>query len=211
MQVIPIINVEDFEEVKKRLKAIEPFKHLVDFVQIDISDGTFNSVVKWHNASDLLSVETSLNIEVHLMIDNLERRIEDWLIAPIKRIIFQLESVKDPHFIIKKCKEADKEVGISIGPDTPWTQLAQFYEKVDLFQILAVYPGPSGQKFVEESLEKIEHLRKNCPDAIIEVDGGINKEVAEKCKEAGADIVSAASHIFESDNIKQKIEELKCL
>ncbi|MBU1178925.1 ribulose-phosphate 3-epimerase [Patescibacteria group bacterium] len=215
MQVIPTINADSFEEIQERIKLIEsytdPAKGGINWVQIDAADGTFTKNTIWHNAGDLLSIETPLNIEVHLMIDKIEDRVEDWFLAPVKRIIFHLEAAKDPHFVVKKCKEAGKEVGVAIGPDTPWTRLVPFYGRVDLFQILAVYPGLAGQKFIEESLEKISDLRKNCPDAIIEVDGGINKETAKKCKEAGADIVSAASYIFNSKNIEQSINNLKCL
>jgi ribulose-phosphate 3-epimerase len=203
LKVIPAINADSFEEVKKRIKLVEPLmdsaKGGVNWVQLDVADGTFTKNTIWHNAVDLLGLDTPLNIEVHLMIDKIEDRIKNWLIAPVKRVIFHLEAGKDPYFVMQKCQEAGKEVGISIGPDTPWTQLVPFCDKVDLFQILAVYPGLAGQEFQEESLEKISALRKNCPSAIIEVDGGV---------EAGGNIINAASYIFNSDNIRKAIEEL---
>lgn len=202
MLVIPIINVDSFEEAEELIKMVEPYVDPANggtgWVQIDMM----------HDVYDLSTLETSLKVEVHLMMDDIEESIEDWLIAPINRIIFQLEAVRDPDFVIEKCKKAGKEVGVSIAPDTPWTQLIPFCGKIDLFQILSVYPGPSGQGFEESSLEKIKNLRKNCPSAIIEVDGGINKEVAEKVSKAGADIVSASSYIFNSNDIKRAIKEL---
>ncbi len=206
MKVVPTINSTSFEEIKNRLKMIEGFD---GFIQIDVADGTFTKNTLWHNASDLLQLETDLNIEVHLMINNIEDRIENWLIEPVKRIIFQLEASKDPYFVIKKCRDAGKDVAIAIGPDTPWTQLMPFCGKVDMFQILSVYPGLPSQEFIEDCLEKISDLKNNCPSAIIEVDGGVNKEVAKKCKEAGADLVASASYVFKSDNIKEKIKELE--
>ncbi len=210
MKVIPTINLTSFDEIKSQIKMLEGLGS-VDWIQIDVADGTFTKNTLWHNASDLLQLETPLNIEVHLMIDKIERRIENWLIAPVKRVIFHLEVSKDPHFVIKKCKDAGKEVGIAIGPDIPWTQLMPFCDKVDMVQILSVYPGLPGQEFIEENLEKISDLRKNCSDAIIEVDGGVNKNVAMKCKEAGADIVAAASYIFNSENVEEKIKELELI
>jgi len=206
LKVIPAINVNSFEELELRLKLVEPY---TDWAQIDVSDGTFTKLTGWHQASDLLQLHTPLKIEVHLMIDQIEERVDEWLIAPVSRVVFHLEASKDPHFVIKKCRDAGKEVGIAIGPDTSWTRLVPFYNRVDLFQILAVYPGPSGQKFSESSFAKISDLRKNCPDAIIEVDGGINKNVAKRAHKAGANIVNAASYIFNSDNIKKSIEDLK--
>jgi ribulose-phosphate 3-epimerase len=208
MRVIPAINAKSFKEIKKRIKIIEPY---CEWVQLDVADGTFAKNTIWHNAADLLSLKTrpSLNIEIHLMISGLEERIENWLIAPVNRLIFHLEAAKDPYFIIKKCKEAKKEVGVAIAPPTSWTRLMGFCNKVDLFQILAVYPGLTGQEFQNDSLDKIKYLRENCPSAIIEVDGGINKETAKKAAEAGADIAAAASYIFNSKKVKKAIEELK--
>lgn len=205
LEVIPAINVDSFEEVKEKIKLVEPY---VKWVQLDVADGTFTKNTVWHDSANLLSLETSLNIEVHLMINNIEERVDNWLLAPVKRVIFHLETAKDPYFVIEKCKQAGKEVGIAIGPDTPWTQLMQYCDKVDLFQILSVHPGLPGQKFQEESLHKIQSLRENCPSAIIEVDGGVDKVVAKKVAAAGANIVCAASAIFNSDDIKKSIDEL---
>ena len=195
---------------------MEPFVHPAaggaGWVQLDIADGTFTKNTTWHNAGDLLSLDPpagGLKIEVHLMISNIEERLEEWLIAPVKRIIFHLETAKDPDFVIEKIKKAGKETGLAIGPDTAWTKLISYFQKVDLFQILGVYPGLAGQKFQEDCFDKIRHLRKECPQCIIEVDGGMDRETAEKAVEAGADIIVAASAIFDSDDIKKAIEELK--
>jgi ribulose-phosphate 3-epimerase len=213
IEIIPAVNAETFEEVKKRLKMVEPF---VEWAQLDVADGTFTKNTTWHEASDLLSLETPLKIEAHLMINDIEERVENWLIAPVKRIIFHLEAARDPDFVIEKCrayrqagKKAGKEVGIAIGPDTPWTQLVPYLDKVDLIQILGVYPGLAGQKFQEECFDKIMHLRKECPKCIIEVDGGMEKMTAKKAIEAGANIINAATAIFGAKDIKKAIEELE--
>lgn len=205
-EIIPAINAEAFEEVKKRIKLVEPF---TEWIQLDVADGTFTKNTTWHEASDLLSLETPLKIEVHLMINDIEQRVEEWLISPVQRIIFHLEASKDPDFVIEKCREAKKEAGIAIGPDTPWTKLVPYFKKTNFFQILGVYPGLAGQKFQEECFNKIMHLRKECPDSIIEVDGGMDKETAKKAVEAGANIINAASAIFGAEDIKRAIEELK--
>lgn len=206
VEVIPAINAENFEEVKSRLKLVKPY---TKWVQLDVADGTFTKNTTWHNPADLLSIETSLNIEVHLMINEIEKRVGDWFMPPVKRIIFHLEASKDPHTVIKKCKEAGKEVGVAIGPDSSWTQLTPFLGKVALFQILAVYPGFAGQEFQKEALKKIEYLRSNCPSAKIEVDGGVTRENAKEIILAGADIIVAASAIFNEKNIGEAIEKLR--
>ncbi len=219
--LIPAINTDSFEEVKRQIKLVEPFVNPAvggaSWVQLDIADGTFTKNTIWHSPEDLVGLETTLKIEAHLMIADIEERLENWLIAPIQRIIFHLETSKDPDFVIDECKKAGKEVGIAIGPDTPWTQLVPFLKKVDLIQILGVYPGLAGQKFQEDCFDKIRHLRKECPNCIIEVDGGMDKETAKKAIDAGANIIVAATAIFSAkggpasgwDNIKKAIEELK--
>lgn len=206
VEVIPAINAENFEEVKRRLKLVKPH---TKWVQLDVADGTFTKNITWHNAEDLSSIETSLNIETHLMINGIEERVKDWFVPVVKRIVFHLEAAKDPYAVIKKCKGAGKEVGLAVGPDGSWTQLTPFLGKVDLFQILAVYPGLAGQTFQKEALKKIEYLRSNCPSAKIEADGGITKENVKEIISAGADIVVAASAIFNEKNIREAIEQLK--
>lgn len=208
MLIIPVINTETFDEIERKIKLIEPFSK---WVHLDAADGTFTKNTIWHNPEDLIGFKTSLNIEVHLMILKPEERIESWLLENTGRIIFNLESSKTPDFVIEKCREKGIEVGVSIGPDTPWTQAQPFLKKANLIQVLAVYPGLAGQEFIEDSLDKIRHLRENCPDCGIEVDGGINPETAKKAVDAGADILVSASYIFGGGDseIKDRIENLK--
>jgi ribulose-phosphate 3-epimerase len=212
-EIIPAINTDSFEEIQSRIKLIEP--HInpavggAGWVQLDIADGTFTKNTTWHSAEDLLALGTPLKIEVHLMINNIEERMEDWLIAPVNRIIFHLETAKDPDFVIEKCKKAGKEVGISISPDTSWTKLMPYLHKIKLIQILGVYPGLAGQKFQEDNFDKIRHLREICASCIIEVDGGMDKIIAKKAIKAGANIIVAASAIFNAKDIKKAIEELQ--
>jgi ribulose-phosphate 3-epimerase len=143
------------------------------------------------------------------MVFDIENKINKWLESPVKRVIFHLETAKDPYLLVEKCKKAGKEAGIAISPKTDWSVLAPFCGKADMFQILAVVPGLSGQKFNEECLEKISRLRQNCPNCIIEVDGGVTYEVAKKVAKAGADIVASASAIFNEKNIGEAIEKFK--
>ncbi len=205
IEIIPTINTDSFEEVKRKIKLVEPYSK---WAQLDICDGTFTKNTTWHNPEDLLSLNTKLKIEAHLMIGDIEKKIDSWLIAAVNRIIFHLEAAKDPDFVIKKCRETKKEVGIAIGPDIPWTKLAPFMGKIDLIQVLGVYPGLAGQKFQEENLDKIRHLRKEFPNCIIEVDGGMDFKAAKKAIKARANIINAATAISGAENIKKAIEKL---
>jgi ribulose-phosphate 3-epimerase len=212
IEIIPAINAKTFEEIKEKIKLIEPY---FDWVHLDVADGTWTKNTIWHNAQDLLELKTSLNIEVHLMINDIDQRINDWLLpnacpakGGVKRIIFHLSAAKDPDFVINKGKDAGKEMGIAIGPDESLLKAMHYRGKVALFQILGVSPGIAGQKIKEETFERLKELRKFCPSSIIEVDGGVNKENAKKLREAGADILAAATAIFNGNDIEKNIKEL---
>ncbi len=158
---------------------------------------------------DLIDFKTKLKLEVHLMIEGPEKSIEDWLIKPVDRVIFHQEATKSHELLIDKIHEAKKEAGLAIKPDTPWLKLFPYIGKVELFQLLAVNPGPSGQEFQEEILHKLGHMRQVCPECIIEVDGGVNKEVARACAKEGADLFVAGQVVFGSSDIEKAIKELK--
>ncbi len=206
IDIIPAINADNFEEIKEKIKMVEPY---VQWLHLDVADGTFAKNTIWHNAGDLRGLDTPLLIEVHLMINDVERRVSDWFLPNIKRIIFHLEAAKDVDFVIAKCREAGKEVGLAINPETSWTRLFPYFGKANMFQILGVRPGLAGQKINEEVLRKIEEVRKNCPSCIIEADGGMNKDTAPKIARAGANLIAAASAIFKDNNIEKNIKELK--
>jgi len=206
VEIIPSINVSDFDEFGKRLKLVEP---LTKWAHLDVSDGVFTKHVSWHEPKDLVGFKTKLKLEVHLMIDRPEREIEEWLIKPIDRIIFHQEATRDHHLLIQKIREAKKEIGMAIRPDTPWLKLFPYLNKVDLFQLLAVSPGPSGQEFSEETLHKIGHLRHVCPKCIIEIDGGVTPRIAKRCVADGANLIVAGSYLFNAKDIKKAIEDLK--
>lgn len=205
-KVIPSINVPTFEEVQERIKQIE---HHVSWCHLDVTDGIFSKHITWHNPSDLPLLDTKLNVEVHLMIEEPEKAIDQWLIKPIKRVIVHLEAVKDIDMIISRCKSAGIEIGLAICPDTFWDVLIPWLKKVDLIQVLAVNPGPSGQEMTEKIMDKVTHLRIACKECILEVDGGINPDTAKRVWDAGADIVVSAGYIFSNSDIDETINKLK--
>ncbi len=206
IEIIPSINVSDFDELKKRIKKIEPY---AKWAHLDVSDGVFTKHVSWHEPKDLVGFKTKLKLEVHLMIDKPEKEIEEWLIKPASRIIFHQEATKDCGFLIDKIHNAKKEAGIAIKSDTPWLKLFPYFNKIEVLQLLAVQPGPSGQEFNEGILHKLGHIRALCKECIIEVDGGVNRRVAARCIKEGANLLVAGKAIFEAKNIKKAIEELQ--
>lgn len=206
VEIIPSINVLTFEEVQERVKKVEPY---VESCHLDVTDGVFSKHLTWDNPADLPRLDTKLKAEAHLMVAEPEKVIESWMLKPVQRVIVHLEAVKDVELIIKKCREAGVEIGLAINPETFWGKLQPWFGKVDLLQVLAVSPGPSGQKMGEEALDKIRHLRVACGKCIIEADGGINDETAARARAAGADILIAGNFIFSSPDIKDAIAKLQ--
>ena len=206
VEIIPAINAESFEEIERKIKLVEP---LVKWAHLDAADGTFTKNTIWHNPADLVGLKTSLLLEAHLMIDRIERQIGHWMSPNIRRIISHIEAAADPNFVIEKLRDAGIEAGIALNPETPWTQLFPYLDKINMVQILGVHPGLAGQKFDEEVLHKIKAVRKECPGCIIEADGGMNEITARQAVLAGANIITAASAIYGKKDVGQAIKDLK--
>jgi ribulose-phosphate 3-epimerase len=206
IQVIPTIIAKDFQELQEKVKKVEPY---VDWVQLDVMDGQFVDNITWNNPAELKNLETSLKLEAHLMVQNPERVVDDWIASGVKRIIFHYESTRQPEGIIKKVKQAGLEIGLAINPETLIEVVDDFIDQLDLVLVMTVEPGRGGQSFLEESLGKIKQLREKYKDVNIEVDGGVNLETAPKVIQAGANLLASGTAIFKSENIEKTIKELK--
>ncbi len=190
---------------------------------MDVEDGVFTPNVTWNNLeefSHLASELPMLRFEIHLMVANPEQIIEGWLKNGAERVIVHLETMSNPHLILEAAQNYGRpttidgeRVMLAINPGTSAEALLPYLNPpaggFTAFQILAVPPGPSGQRFDESVLEKIKFLRERAPNAIIEVDGGINPETAKLAKEAGANILVSTSYIMNSPDPRGAYEELK--
>src|SRR3989344_5216045 len=205
MFVIPAINAKNFKEAKKQIEEAVKF---TDFIHLDVTDGKFSPAIIWGSPKDFLKLP-KVHYEVHLMVNNPELVIEDWLKAGINRVIVHFE-VLGADFLqnTKFLKKYEKKIILAINPGTPAEKLLPYLTEIEQVLILAVKPGWAGQKFSVEVIHKIQFLRKAAPGVKIEVDGGINLETAKLCKEAGADIVVSASYILNSDNPKEAYAKL---
>ncbi|MEK7464710.1 MAG: hypothetical protein AAB617_02950 [Patescibacteria group bacterium] len=207
MKVLPAINCYDFKCVLVKLAQLHDTP--AHFIHIDVSDGKFTKIKSWNEPKELGIITSEwpeLNFEIHLMIENPEKKVAEWFKAGAKRVLIHLEAIKSEETIYKLIKMG--EIGLSIKPETKPEKLLKFSDKISFFQLLAVKPGPSGQKFDEKTLEKIKFLKKNAPKAKIEIDGGMNLENAKLVKRAGADFIVSASYIFDHHHPKKAFQEL---
>src|SRR3989338_1695817 len=193
IEIIPSINVLDFVDLKSQIKKVEQYARPADggvkWAHIDVSDGVFTKHVSWHEPKDLVGFKTKLKLEIHLMIDKPETSVDEWLLKSVNRVIFHQEATKSHQLLIDMIHKAKKEAGLAIRPETPWLKLFPYIDKVEVMQLLAVNPGPSGQTFNEEILHKLGHIRHVAPRAIIEIDGGVNISLARRCTSEGASIL----------------------
>lgn len=214
MEIIPAIIPESYEDLRKKLTLV---KGMVDCVQIDITDGIFVPSKSWPINDEIygsrIHVELPFcdvcNFELDLMIKNPEEKISDWVDTQANRIVFHIESTKKIDEIIEKLKGKVK-VGVAFNINTQDELYDNIISKVDFVQLMGIEKiGSQGQPFSSRVFDKIKNLRKRFPDIVISVDGGVNLENAKCLLDAGANRLVAGSAIFESDNIKQAIENFK--
>ena len=192
------------QDIVKKLDLSKP-----DYIHIDIMDGKFVSNKTWTTSEvKKFTSYSTLPLEVHLMVNNPSKYIEDYALMNTSIIIFHYEAVKDINEMINKVKLYGLKVGIAINPETNINVLIPYLNMIDEVLIMSVHPGKSGQSFIEESLEKISVLKNIILEGnyktIISVDGGINNETGLLWKDAGADELVSASYIQKDiiNNIK---------
>ena len=181
----------------------------IDYIHVDVMDGKFvNNTNLNLEAFRILKEYTKIPIIVHLMVLNPFDYIEK-IIKFIDVFLFHFESDGDKLTIINKIKKYDKEVGIVLNPDTGLSEIIPYFSVLDYVLLMSVYPGWSGQKFIPETIKKVNKLaeyRKKYNFKII-VDGGVNCENAREL--INVDILSSSSTILNAENPNFIIQSLK--
>ena len=211
VKVAPSILSANFNNLIEEIKSVDNAKYL----HIDVMDGKFvpNITIGPLVMKNFKKEINNMVMDVHLMIADPVKYAPEFAKAGADIITFHYEAVKFAEVAIEEIKKLGVKVGISIKPLTDINVLDDLLDKVDLVLIMSVEPGFGGQEFIPSALDKIRYLAKARKDKgykyLIEVDGGINKETAKLCAEAGVDILVAGSYIFKSNNRKALIEEIE--
>lgn len=212
MKIAPSMLACNFAEMGKEI--IKTDKAGADLVHMDIMDGHFVPNISFGpGVVKSLRNMTSLPFDVHLMISNPQKYINEFANAGADIITFHIESTLNPIDTIKKIRLLNKNVGISFRPSTDLTKIFPFLPLIDVILVMTVEPGFGGQKFMTSQLAKIEKLKSaitsNNLKCLIEVDGGINFDTIKLVKNAGADICVAGTSLFKSDNMYDAIKKMK--
>lgn len=211
MKVIPVINCPDVECVKKKIEIARTFLADGDTLHLDVTDGSFAAPKTWADPLGWTALRSPFGLEVHLMVDHPEHYVDNWLVAGARRLIVHMESLtpQSMNEILSATQHYRAEVMLSSKPESTSEDIAPYLKYFNLFQVLAVHPGPAGQIFLPFVIEKVQSLREEMPDAIIEVDGGMNPATSRRVKEAGADTIVSSSYIFNAADPKKAYEELE--
>ncbi len=199
---VSIHATDDFNtDVITKLKGL-------DYIHVDVSDGEFTSFQNLNlEVFRILHEKYDLPIIAHMMVINPSEFIEQ-IIDFVDIFTFHKEVEGDIDAIIRKVKKKNKKVGIAINPDTDIAEILSYLGSIDLVLVMSVKPGGSGQKFIPNSIEKVNHLReyKKKYNFLIDIDGGINLKNA---PELNVDIISSTSTILNAKDPNKVIESLK--
>lgn len=211
--VAPSILSADFSKLGEEIQSVEHAG--ADWIHVDVMDGHFvpNLTIGPPVVASLRAI-TKLPLDVHLMIENPEKYIEDFARAGADYITIHVETVKDPNKIADEIRKFGAKPGITLRPSTPLEKILPYLPHFDLVLIMTVEPGFSGQSFMADQVEKIRTVRRELDrvhrDARLQVDGGVNEKTGKLCRDAGADVFVCGNFVFKN-NYRQAISQLKAL
>ncbi len=213
--ISPSILASDFKNLDKEINDI--ISGGAEFLHFDVMDGQFVNNISFGIPvlKSLKDGNYPLVFDVHLMIVDPQKYVEKFLEAGADIVTIHYETIKPENIeiISDMVHKNNKKIGLSIKPNTSVNEVKKYLKYIDLVLVMSVEPGFGGQKFLESSINKIKelkHLKEELEyNFLIEVDGGINKETAMLCKEAGVDVLVAGSYIFKSKNRKEAIDSLR--
>jgi len=210
--IAPSILSADFSKLGDEINAVESAG--ADWIHVDVMDGHFvPNITIGPVVVEAARKATSLPLDVHLMIENPERYISDFVEAGADLISVQVETCVHLNRTIQMIKEFDMRAGVVLNPSTPLTSIEWTLDVVDFVMIMSVNPGFGGQTFIPNSLDKVRKLRKMINergrDILIEIDGGVKENNIKSISDAGVDVFVAGSAIFNSPNYHKTIDRFR--
>ena len=211
--IAPSILSADFSDLKSDIQMVNESE--ADWFHVDIMDGVFVP-----NISFGMPVLKSINqyaiktLDVHLMIVNPEKYIEKFAELGSDILTIHYEVSKDTLAeSLKSIKRNGMKAGVAINPDTDINVLEKYIKEIDLVCVMGVFPGFSGQKFIEATYDRCQAVKElitnHKSSTLIEVDGGVTIDNAKRLIEFGADVLVSGSHVFKAENPKEIISKLK--
>ncbi|MBQ8562516.1 MAG: ribulose-phosphate 3-epimerase [Firmicutes bacterium] len=214
LKLAPSILSADFSALAADVKKIQ--EGGADFIHVDVMDGHFVPNISFGAAvMKSLNGKTTLPYDVHLMIENPDQYIGDFVTEQTEFITVHQEACVHLHRTIQNIKSKGVKAGVSINPATPVSTLECVLEDLDLVLVMSVNPGFGGQKFIHKTLSKVRELaaikKERGLHFAIEIDGGITLANAKEVMEAGVEIAVAGSAVFGAEDVVQRVKDFKAI
>lgn len=213
VKIAPSILSADFSKLGE--EVIKLHDAGADFIHIDVMDGEFVPNISFGMpVIKAIRNKTDKVFDVHLMINNPQRYIDDFIEAGADIITLHYESEKHLDRAIQYIKSKGAKAAVALNPATPTVVLKNIIGSLDMVLIMSVNPGFGGQSFIPYSLDKIREVKQmaieaNNEDILIQVDGGIDSNNVKDVVEAGANVIVAGSAVFKNGNIEENIKALR--
>ena len=212
--IAPSILACNFGKLEEEIDLVN--KSEAGWFHIDVMDGVFVPNISFGTpVMEVFKKHARKTLDVHLMIVNPERYVQKFAELGSEILTVHLEASTHLHRTVENIKNNGMKSGVAINPHTPVSSLNAIITDIDLVCLMSVNPGFGGQSFIENTYKKVEELRnlieKTNSRALIEVDGGVNKENAKQLFDSGANVLVAGSSVFKSEDPISTISYLNSL